>query len=117
MKKEDIVKELLNNSKAIIAFIVLQNLTFLYTFSRRGEFYDILRTNLEVAIVISVSFVIILAGGIKANVYLSREVLHRVDEGDKRLFKNLFIGKLLIIILFQLLAIYVSIAYTKITIY
>jgi len=116
MKKEDIVKELLNYSKAIIAFIVLQNLAFLYNLSLKGDFYKILRIRLELSIMLCILFVIILVGSIKANVYLSREVGLRVDERDKRLFKNLFLGKLIIIIIFQLLVIYVLIFYAIIQI-
>ncbi len=86
MKKEDIVKELLNNSKATVAFIVLQNLAFLYAFSKGRGLYNSLRDSEEVSIIVLISFLIILVGTIKANRYMAREVIMRVDEEDKLLW-------------------------------
>lgn len=106
MDDSQIFKQLEFYSNAIVAFVVIQSLTFCYNFGDNTGFENILKTNDCFSWIITMATLLIMLLALYANNSISLK-LQKVVDGHRDTIKKIYLGKAIVIIIFSLLQIYI----------
>lgn len=110
MNDSQIFKQLEFYSNAIVAFVVIQSLTFCYNFGENSGFKEILKTKDCFSWIIATATLLIMVLSLYANNYINLK-LQNVADGHGDIIKKIYLGKAIVIIIFSLLQIYIIVRF------
>lgn len=98
-------------SNAIVGFVVIQGLGFLYKFGSDAIFSQIVQNNADVSSILIIVFLIIMATALYCNQKISRVLQRRTNANDKQLIRQIFYGKATAIVIFCSMQVYFVLVY------
>lgn len=110
-KELDLNGQLELYSNAIVGFVVVQGLAFLYQFGTNQTFKGLIQGHHSLSLTLIAVFICVLVASLYANHAISKTLQRRTDPSDRELIKKIFYGKGFVIILFNLLQILVVTMY------
>src|SRR6185312_11480214 len=110
MKAEELAKQLELYSNAIVAFVVVQGLTFCYDFAKEGRFNELVKTKHALSAGLCAMFAMTLIAATYANQYLGRQ-LASMDSAHHAIIRTVYGGKTVVIVCFGLLPLLVTLAF------
>jgi hypothetical protein len=110
MTSELLIKQIETYSNAIVAFAVLQGLSYCYTFGTSAFFNCLVKTSSHLAAGLTLLFGLATLLSIIATVLLGR-TLQQVSGEFRGIVEKIYIGKLVAVILFSLLPLLVTVGY------
>ncbi len=110
MDDSQVFKQLEFYSNAIVAFIVIQSLTFCFNFGTSVNFNNILRTNQVLSISLAVAMLIVMLLSLYAIHFLGSR-LQQLSVKHQETIKTIYRGKAVAVVVFSVIQICVTIVY------
>jgi hypothetical protein len=106
----DLAKQIDTYSNAIVGFVVLQSLTYSYSFGTSAMFNCLVKTANHLAVGLSLHFSLTTILSMVGMFYLSKTVVAITGEYAE-IVRKIYLGKLVAVVLFSLLPIGLTVAY------
>jgi hypothetical protein len=106
----DLAKQLDAYSNAIVGFVVLQSLTYAYSFGTNEMFNCLVKTAKHLAFGLSLHFALATVLLTVATIYLSNKA-QALSGGYAEIVRKIYVGKLIAVILFSLLPLALTVGY------
>jgi uncharacterized membrane protein YedE/YeeE len=110
MTSELLIKQLETYSNAIVTFSVLQGIAYCFAFGTSAFFNCLVKTSLHLAEGLTLIFALAMLFSVVATVFLGR-VLRQLSGEFRSTVERVYFGKLLVVIVFNLLPLAVTVAY------
>jgi hypothetical protein len=110
MNSEELVKQIETYSNAIIGFAVLQSLAYSYTFGTNAYFNCLVKTASHLAVGLTMMFIVVMLLSVVAIVLLGR-TLYRIAGQFGNIVKWIYLGKLIVVVIFGLMPLVITISY------
>jgi hypothetical protein len=110
MTSELLTKQIETYSNAIVAFAVLQGLSYSYAFGTNAFFNCLIKTSSHLAEGLTLLFVLVTLLSIIATVLLGR-ALQQISGEFRGMVEKIYVGKLVAVIIFSLLPLALTVGY------
>ncbi|MFO1428555.1 MAG: hypothetical protein U1F76_00210 [Candidatus Competibacteraceae bacterium] len=110
MNSERIIKQIEMYSNAIVAFTVLQALTYSYSFGTSAMFNCLVKTAANLAVGLTVLFIVITFLSVVAVMFLGR-TMHQLSGEFGPIIQTIYRAKLIVVIVFSLLPVAITVGY------
>lgn len=110
MNSELLAKQIETYSNAIVGFAVLQGLAYSYYFGTNAMFNCLVKTSPNLAVGLTIVFVVVIILSVFAVVYLGR-IMREIALEFAHVVQAIYRAKLIVIVLFTLLPLAITVGY------